>query len=157
MTWNPFRRDRAKTTKAGANPTAPSAPVAAETIRPEDFVGPDATRNETVVREGFLDKARRYARHLPMATEIVAMYFCMIDPKTPIWVKGTLAAALAYFILPLDAIPDILPMVGMSDDVTVLSAALAAVSTHITTEHQEKARAWLHAEKLTAAAGAKGA
>jgi uncharacterized membrane protein YkvA (DUF1232 family) len=147
MIWNPFRRD-----KDGPTPTPePSTAAPTEAIRPEDFVGADPERNEEAVREGFLDKIRRYARHLPMATEVVAMYFCMLDPKTPIWVKGTLAAALAYFILPLDAIPDILPIIGMSDDVTVLSAALAAVSTHITTEHQEKAHAWLHAEKLTTA------
>src|SRR5262249_43185933 len=89
-------------------------------IHPEDYVGADEARNERIVRAGFVAKAKRYLNRLPLAHETVAMYFCMLDPKTPLWVKGTAAAALAYFILPADAIPDILPLVGMSDDAGVL-------------------------------------
>src|SRR5690348_4010871 len=114
-----------------------------EPIHPEDYVGDDIGRNEQVVREGFASKAKRYLRRLPMATEVVALYFCMLDPKTPLWVKGTVAAALAYFILPLDAIPDVLPVVGLGDDASVLAAALTAVSAHITDEHRARARSWM--------------
>ena len=60
------------------------------------------------------------------------MYFCVLDPATPVWVKAIAAAALAYFILPLDAVPDLLPIVGLSDDASVLAAAFAAISTHVT-------------------------
>jgi uncharacterized membrane protein YkvA (DUF1232 family) len=112
-------------------------------IRPEDYVGRDEARNEQVVREGFVAKAKRYLRQVPMAEEVVALYFCMLDARTPLWVKGTAAAALAYFILPLDAVPDLLPLVGLGDDVTVLSAALAAVAPHITAEHRAQARRWM--------------
>ena len=82
-----------------------------------------------------------------MAEEVVSLYHAMLDPKTPLWVKGVAAAALAYFILPIDAVPDMLPLVGLGDDLSVLSAALAAVSTHITDEHRAKARAWLADEQ----------
>jgi uncharacterized membrane protein YkvA (DUF1232 family) len=112
-------------------------------IKPEYYVGSDESHNEEVVRERFATKAKRYLRRLPLAHETVSMYFCLLDPATPVWVKATAAAALAYFVLPLDAVPDLLPIVGLSDDVSVLAAALAAVSTHITEEHRTKARIWM--------------
>lgn len=115
-------------------------------VRPEDYVGDDETKNEQVVREGFVAKAKRSLNQIPLAHETVALYYCMLDPKTPFWVKGTVAAALAYFILPMDAIPDILPMAGFSDDAGVLAAALAAVSSHITDEHRARAREWMAVE-----------
>src|SRR4051794_26506189 len=115
-------------------------------VRPEDYVGDDEPRNERIVREGFAAKARRHLNRLPLAQETVALYFCLLDPKTPLWVKGTAAAALAYFILPLDAIPDILPIAGFSDDAGVLAAALTAVSAHISDEHRARAKAWIAGE-----------
>jgi uncharacterized membrane protein YkvA (DUF1232 family) len=117
-------------------------------VRPEDYVGTDEAKNERVVRERFVAKAKRYLRQVPAATEVVAMYFCMLDGKTPLWVKGTAAAALAYFILPVDAIPDILPVIGLSDDAAVLSAAFTAVAAHVTDEHRQKAREWMEHERL---------
>jgi len=117
-------------------------------VDPEAYVGVDVARNEEVVREGFAAKARRCLNKLPLAAETVAMYFCMLDPKTPVWVKGVAAAALAYFVLPLDAVPDLLPIVGLGDDAGVLAAALSAVSTHVTDEHRSRARAWMADAKL---------
>jgi uncharacterized membrane protein YkvA (DUF1232 family) len=115
-------------------------------IHPEYYVGSDEPHNEEVVRERFVAKAKRYLRRLPLAHETVAMYFCLLDPKTPIWVKATAAAALAYFILPLDAMPDLLPIIGLSDDASVLAAALTAVAAHITPEHHARARGWMETE-----------
>jgi uncharacterized membrane protein YkvA (DUF1232 family) len=63
-------------------------------------------------------------------------------------VKGTVAAALAYFILPIDAVPDLMPIIGLSDDASVLAAAFAAVSAFVGDEHREKARAWMAHEHL---------
>jgi uncharacterized membrane protein YkvA (DUF1232 family) len=124
-----------------------------EPVRPEDYVGGDEAANEKVVREGFLAKAKRHLNRLPLAQETVAMYFCLLDPRTPLWVKGTVAAALAYFILPLDAIPDLLPLAGLSDDAGVLAAAFTAISAHITDEHRARAREWMAAEIAPQAAG----
>jgi uncharacterized membrane protein YkvA (DUF1232 family) len=52
----------------------------------------------------------------------------------------TLLAALGYFVLPLDALPDILPLLGFTDDAAVIAAALAAVASAIKPEHREEAR-----------------
>jgi uncharacterized membrane protein YkvA (DUF1232 family) len=119
-----------------------------DSVDPGDYVGHDAAHNEEIVREKFVVKAKRYLNQIPLATEVTAMYFCMLDPRTPLWVKGTVAAALAYFILPLDAIPDLMPLVGFSDDASVLAAAFAAISAYVTVEHREKARAWMAHEHL---------
>jgi uncharacterized membrane protein YkvA (DUF1232 family) len=124
-------------------------------VRPEDYVGNDEAKNEQVVREGFVAKAKRSLNRIPLAQETVALYFCLLDPKTPLWVKGIVAAALAYFILPLDAIPDLLPLAGLSDDAGVLAAALTAVSAHITDEHRARAREWMAAE-ITPQGAAQG-
>jgi uncharacterized membrane protein YkvA (DUF1232 family) len=112
-------------------------------IRPEAYVGGDAARNEQAARDGFVAKARRFLRGVPMAGEVLALDFCMLDARTPVWARATAAAALAYFVLPTDAVPDFLPVVGMADDLSVLSAAIAALSGHITEEHRARARAWL--------------
>jgi uncharacterized membrane protein YkvA (DUF1232 family) len=117
-------------------------------VNPEDYVGRDAVKNVEAVRAGFVAKAKHYLNRIPLAQETAAMYFCMLDPKTPLWVKGTAAAALAYFILPLDAIPDLMPIIGMSDDASVLAAALTAVSAHVTDDHRRRAREWMAHEHL---------
>ncbi len=117
-------------------------------IRPEDFVGADPTRNEQAVRAGFAAKAKAHLRQVPIAGEVTALYFCMLDRTTPTWVKASAAAALAYFILPIDLVPDLLVGVGLVDDLSVLSAALAALSAYITPEHRARARAWLHDEQI---------
>jgi uncharacterized membrane protein YkvA (DUF1232 family) len=123
-------------------------------IDPGDFVGNDASRNEQVVRTRFVAKAKRYLNRLPLARETVAMYFCMLDPATPLWVKMTAASALAYFILPFDLLPDVIPVIGLSDDASVLAAALAAISTHVTDAHHARARAWMTDEHLGPVASA---
>jgi uncharacterized membrane protein YkvA (DUF1232 family) len=127
---------------------AQGTPVEVEVIRAEDFVGQDSTRNERAVREGFLEKARGYLRYLPLAEEVVAAYVCMLDSRTPVWVKATVAGALAYFILPFDAVPDMLPLVGLNDDAAVITGALSAIASHLTDEHRRKARAWLRSERI---------
>ena len=117
-------------------------------IDPGRYVGHDPEAFEAKARDGFLAKARRTIKKIPMAREAVALYFCLLDPATPLWVKGIVGAALAYFVLPLDAIPDILPFVGLTDDASLLAAAYASASAFVTDEHREKARAWIEREHL---------
>ena len=62
-------------------------------------------------------------------------------------VRATLLGALAYFILPFDAIPDFLLGLGYTDDAAVLLAAFTACKTHITEDHRARARAWLLKER----------
>ncbi len=116
-------------------------------IDPGKYVGRDRSEAEAKARAGFLAKAKHHLKKIPKAREVVALYFCLIDPATPAWVKGIVAAALAYFVLPLDAVPDLLPFIGLADDVSLLAAAYASVSAFVTAEHLEKARAWIEHEQ----------
>jgi len=97
-------------------------------------------RREKRVRERFWATAKKAARRVPYMDEVVAAYFCALDPKTPAKVRGTLLAALAYFILPIDIIPDFILSIGFGDDVAVLMAAIAAVRGSITDAHRLAAR-----------------
>jgi len=97
-------------------------------------------RDEARVRRDFWAKAKRVAGKLPFAEDLVAAYFCAFDYATPLQVKAALVAALAYFVLPFDVVPDILPLVGYGDDAAVLVTALRMVAGHIRPEHREAAR-----------------
>ena len=96
-------------------------------------------RREKRVKRRFWPTFRRAARQIPFSRELVAAYYCAIDPKTPTRTRGILLAALAYFVLPLDFLPDFLAVVGFSDDVAVLTAAFAAISGQIKEAHYLKA------------------
>lgn len=67
------------------------------------------------------------------------LYYCLRDPDTPLWAKGVIIGALGYFISPIDAIPDFIPVIGYSDDLAVLVAAIAMVAMHIKKAHREAA------------------
>lgn len=85
-------------------------------------------------------KIKRFGRRLPFAEDLVAAYFCATDSKTPRRVRFVLMGALAYFVLPTDAVADFLPILGFTDDAAVLAAAIAQVAAHITPEHRDRAR-----------------
>ncbi len=59
------------------------------------------------------------------------LYYAMKRPETPIWAKTAIAGALGYFICPIDAVPDALPVIGFTDDLSVLVAALGVVSQYV--------------------------
>jgi uncharacterized membrane protein YkvA (DUF1232 family) len=98
------------------------------------------TGDDARLRRAFRNKAQRVARKLPFAEDLVAAYYCAFDRSTPLQVKTALLGALAYFVLPADAMPDILPLLGYGDDALVLATALRMVSAHIRDEHREAAR-----------------
>lgn len=97
-------------------------------------------RSHENVRSQFWRKVKRAANQVPFIDEVVAAYFCAMDPQTPTRVRGILLASLAYFILPLDAVPDFLLFFGFSDDIAVLTAAFATVRGEITEAHRKAAR-----------------
>jgi uncharacterized membrane protein YkvA (DUF1232 family) len=107
--------------------------------------GPDearrAARDEATVRRGFWSKARRVAAGLPFAEDLLAAYYCAFDYQTPLQVKAALLGALAYFVLPFDFMPDVLPVLGFTDDAAVLATAIRMVAAYILPEHREAARA----------------
>jgi uncharacterized membrane protein YkvA (DUF1232 family) len=95
------------------------------------------------VRRRFWAKFKRVAAGLPFAEDLLSAYYCAFDRRTPRHVQAALLGALAYFILPFDFIPDMLPVLGFTDDAAVLATAIRLVAAHITPEHREAARAAL--------------
>jgi uncharacterized membrane protein YkvA (DUF1232 family) len=95
------------------------------------------------VRRGFWIKFKRVMAKLPFAEDLLAAYYCAFDSQTPRHVQAALLGALAYFILPFDFIPDVLPVIGFTDDAAVVATAIRLVASHITEEHREAARAAL--------------
>jgi uncharacterized membrane protein YkvA (DUF1232 family) len=95
------------------------------------------------VRKRFWVKFKRVVVRLPFAEDLLAAYYCAFDKQTPRHVQATLLGALAYFILPFDFIPDMMPILGFTDDAAVLATAIRLVAGHITPEHRDAARAML--------------
>ena len=98
------------------------------------------TGNEQTVRTGLFPKLSRVLAHVPFAADVVAAYYCAFDPLTPRKAKGILIAALAYFVLPFDVIPDFILGLGFTDDMAVLLAALNVIRSHVKPHHHERAR-----------------
>jgi uncharacterized membrane protein YkvA (DUF1232 family) len=96
--------------------------------------------DEQTVRAGFWPKAARVAASLPFAEDLLAAYYCAFDRNTPAKVRMILIGALAYFVMPVDVVPDVLPMFGYADDAAMLAAAIKTVSDAIRPEHREAAR-----------------
>lgn len=99
-----------------------------------------AKADEQAVRSGFWPKVARVAARLPFAEDLLAAYYCAFDRRTPTHVRVILLGALAYFVMPVDVVPDLLPMLGYTDDAAVLAAALKAVTDAIRPEHRDAAR-----------------
>lgn len=99
----------------------------------------DTERRAKKVKKGFWPVFKRAFKQLPFSRDVAAGYYCAMDPTTPGRVRAILLGALAYFVLPFDAVPDILAVVGFTDDIAVLAAALAAVRAHIRPDHYQKA------------------
>lgn len=95
------------------------------------------------VRRRFWLKFKRVVAKLPFAEDLLAAYYCAFDRQTPRHVQAALLAAIAYFILPFDFIPDMLPVFGFTDDAAVLATAIRLVASHIRPEHRDAARAAL--------------
>ena len=100
-------------------------------------------RDRARVNNGFWPKIRRVARRIPFLGELLAAYYATLDPKTPLQVKAVLMAALAYFVLPIDVIPDFIAGFGFTDDATVLYAAIRSVASSIRPEHRSRAKQML--------------
>jgi len=96
-------------------------------------------QQEALVRLRFWRKTKQLAGRIPFSSDLLAAYYCAIDPATPRKVRVILMAALAYFVVPTDLIPDFIAGLGYTDDATVLLAALGSVRQHIAPRHKEQA------------------
>jgi uncharacterized membrane protein YkvA (DUF1232 family) len=95
------------------------------------------------LRKRFWIKLKQVAAKLPFTEDLLAAYYCAFDKQTPRHVQAALLGAIAYFILPFDFIPDMLPVLGFADDAAVLATAIRLVASHITEDHRTAARAAL--------------
>ena len=118
----------------------------AKPVTPEDAIDPSKALvpsvqkvNEVKVRTGFWPKLGRVAARIPFANQAVAVYYAARDPETPMAAKGIMLGALAYFVMPVDAIPDVLVGIGFTDDAAVITAVLATLGANIRQRHRELA------------------
>ncbi|HZH52747.1 MAG TPA: YkvA family protein [Microvirga sp.] len=105
-----------------------------------------AMRDEDSLARKFWEKLRRVGGKIPFAEDLVAAFYCATDPRTSGRVKLILLGAVAYFVLPTDAVADFLPLLGFADDAAVLAAAITQVAGAISEEHRAKARETLKAQ-----------
>ena len=93
--------------------------------------------------DGFWDKVLANLHRVPFLEDLVAAYYCAIDPRTPTAVKAALVGALAYFVMPFDLVPDFLLGVGFTDDAAVLAGVVATIRKYMTIDHYTQAHAWI--------------
>jgi uncharacterized membrane protein YkvA (DUF1232 family) len=113
-------------------------------------------RDRARVERGFWPKLKMLALRLPFLEDVLAAYYCAFDRNTPRHVQLTLFGALAYFVMPFDVMPDMLPLLGLTDDAAVIATALRMVSSHINAEHYATARAAIARGLATAENEARG-
>ena len=123
-----------------------NAKPASGTISPEDAIDPSKALlpavqrvNEVRVNAAFWPKVGRVAARIPFANQMISVYYAARDPETPLAAKGVMMGALAYFVLPMDAIPDILAGIGFTDDAAVITAVIATMGANIRKRHREAA------------------
>ena len=118
----------------------------ASAIDPSRAVVPAVARvNERRVARGFWPKIRRVASKIPFADDALSVWFCARDPDTPTRAKALMMAGLAYFVLPTDAIPDVLAVVGFTDDAAEFAALMAVVGRNLRPKHKLEAQRVLRA------------
>jgi len=112
-----------------------------EALDPSRALVPSVQKvNEVRVTRGFWPKIRRAASKIPFADQAVSVFYAARDPETPTAAKGIMLGALAYFVMPIDAIPDIFAGIGFTDDAAVIAALLATLGANVKARHRELAR-----------------
>lgn len=91
---------------------------------------------------GLWDKLAGYAKSAgqEVVEKVLELYYAAQNPETPMWAKSTIYGAIGYFIFPIDAIPDLVPVAGYTDDLGLLVAAVGAVAMYVTPEVKAKAK-----------------
>ena len=92
---------------------------------------------QKIMPGGFGGRAKNIGRGA--LEKALFLYYAAQSPKTPKWARRVVYGALGYFILPLDALPDLAPLVGYTDDLSVMAAALATIAFYVTPEVKAQA------------------
>lgn len=121
-------------------------PTRSQPVTPDDVLDPAKALvpsvqkvNELRVQRGFWPKIVRTAARIPFADQALSVYYAARDPETPAAAKGMMLGALAYFVLPIDAIPDIFAGIGFTDDAAVFAALIATLGANIKRRHRDQA------------------
>ena len=121
-------------------------PTRSQPVTPEDVLDPAKALvpsvqkvNELRVQRGFWPKIVRTAARIPFADQALSVWYAARDPETPPAAKGMMLGALAYFVLPIDAIPDIFAGIGFTDDAAVFAALIATLGANIRRRHRDQA------------------
>ena len=116
------------------------------TFDPKTVIAPDRALvplviavNEQRVATGFWPKICRVAAKVPFAREALSVWHCARDEETPLAAKGMMLAALAYFVMPVDAIPDFIAGLGYTDDAAVFAALVAVLGRNLKPKHRAAA------------------
>ena len=107
--------------------------------RPQDREPGD----EALVAQDLGGKVRRTIGKVPFTRDAVAAFYAARDPATPTGVKMAVMAALAYFIVPVDVVPDFIAALGYTDDATVFYGAWRLLAPYLKPQHETKAREFL--------------
>ncbi|OGN47645.1 MAG: hypothetical protein A2795_10930 [Caulobacterales bacterium RIFCSPHIGHO2_01_FULL_67_30] len=118
--------------------SAKAKPV--DALDPRKALVPSVVKvNEVRVAKGFWPKIQRTAARIPFADQALAAWYAARDPATPLPAKGMIFAGLAYFIMPIDAIPDLFAGIGYTDDAAVIAALIATLGANIKRRHRDQA------------------
>ena len=119
-------------------PIEKSAPVSKE----KSLAPLPKAKPEKITEKGFRNKIKHAVKTAGKETieKAFLLYYTMRDPATPAWCKSVIAGALAYFISFIDGIPDLTPILGYTDDLTVMIVAISVIATHISEENKTKAK-----------------
>lgn len=95
--------------------------------------------------DSFWEKIKNFAKKAgkEVIEKALILYYVLQEENVPVWTKSVIVGALGYFISPIDAIPDIAPVIGFSDDFGVMVATLATIAKYVTDEIKAKAKAKL--------------
>ena len=75
-----------------------------------------------------------------LAYSVFLMYYTWKNPDTPAWAQRIIMGAIAYLLAPIDAIPDLTPFIGFTDDLSILSVSLMAIAYYVNEEVKIKAK-----------------
>ena len=88
------------------------------------------------------EKIKSFAKQAGQKTVYTALllYYAYRQKDTPTWAKNVVLGTLGYFIAPIDALPDLTPLIGYTDDLGVLSFGLVTIASYINDEVKGNAR-----------------
>jgi uncharacterized membrane protein YkvA (DUF1232 family) len=105
-------------------------------------IDPSPMNVSEYTRSSLWPKTRRMLGRLRFLRQVIAIYYCAIDRGTPWAARGFALLAVAYFLVPIDLIPDWIPAIGFVDDGFIIAAAIRILGRYVTDEHCRMANAW---------------